>query len=143
MTYIIIKCPHCGTFIRQTTKGQYNWGSPLKMCYKCNTAYIDSCYHEVAIEGFSNTDTIRSDWWLMLLPIMITFMSSFAYPILFLLVVGMIVAMIFGVVRTRKKNEREMKAEMARSIERLSNYDYALLLKKAGYDVPDKYLKKG
>ena len=37
---------------------------------------------------------------------------------------------------------KEMEEEMARSIKRLSNYDYALALKKAGYAVPDKFLKK-
>lgn len=140
MTYVYIRCPHCNTFIRQTTDGTYEWGSPLRQCRKCNRRYIDSHYHEVAIEGFSNTDNIRSSWWMLMIPIVFSVILSIAFPVGFLLTFGLVALMVCGLNSQFKKNKEDMEEEMKRSKERLSNYNYALLLKDAGYNVPDEYL---
>ena len=140
MTYVIIRCPHCNSIIRQTTSGEYSWGSPLKVCPRCNEIYIDNYYHEVAIEGFSSTDQIRSSWWMLLVPIILSVLYARVSFNGILIAIGLAILMILGVSYQRIKNKEEMKVEMKHSLERLSDYNYALALKKAGYDVPDKYL---
>lgn len=154
MTYTFMKCPYCKAYYNYTTSGRYNWGSPLVKCRRCGRTFVDSSIHEVAIEGFGFTDSIRSNWWFLLLPFMIAVMGCILFSLdglegvmdifmgCFISAIAIGTLMFWGVFRSYKQNKIKMKYEMDRSITRLSDPDYAYALKNAGYDVPDKYLMK-
>lgn len=151
------KCPHCGKSIAVNYMlNEWKYGSPIKVCKKCNQEYIDKRYHEMAIDGL-NPETFDIKASLVFLTFGITcFVASILvtiftlwldrsyYPMMIaigimgiLIVIGMlcnIIAIKFGL------KQRRVEKKMLQSVERLQNKEYAYKLASLGYNVPERFL---
>jgi len=146
MTSVTSRCPHCFYTIRIGKRpGDYSYGSPLQTCPKCNKGYIDNYYREIECEGIRPSSLWRvQPFGIVFLSIAFFLLLVFIFSgaglntyiiILFLLIVPAIDIIGYGNRMDRIKKEEEL------SKQRLSNEAYAVALKKAGYYVPDEYLK--
>ena len=151
------KCPHCGKSIAITYMlNEWKYGSPIKVCKKCNQEYIDKRYHEMAIDGFSpETFDIKGTLSFLIFGVMSTIASilitafslwldSSYYPMVIatgimgiLIVIGMICNLIS--IKTGIK-QRRIEKKMLQSVERLQNKEYAHKLASLGYSVPERFL---
>lgn len=48
-------CPHCSNNLGAAVDA-YMYGSPLRRCNRCKNPYLDTRYHEIAIEGIRQED---------------------------------------------------------------------------------------
>lgn len=154
MTTITKKCPHCNTQYshkaysgRPSKDNQTCYGSPLRRCQKCGNFFIDKDYREIAISGIREVDTQRVSTGTMVesaIPIIgscIYFCiaqdgTRWAALIVFLICVGSVVSEYRGY----DKRIAHLEQEKAESYRRMSNPQYAMMLKTLGYDVPDEFL---
>lgn len=148
-------CPNCGAKYGDNRTDIYRYGSPVRTCAKCKGQYLNKCYHEAEIDGFSDADVsveaskknIRNA--LMMIGIMaavnVLFYVMQRHSWIYLLFVGLGVVYLLVSVKdyiTVKNGTRQQALEQERlaSVERLSDPEYACLLKELGYDVPRQYL---
>ena len=152
------KCPHCGKDIALNyVEREWKYGSPIRVCKKCNQKYIDKRYHEIVVDGI-NPDSFnmkRVGFGFLFGVILLVVSALFnTYTILLkgyyhtammclglggvLLIVCMLVD--FVSVKTGLKERRLQKVTME-SVGRLQNKEYAHELASLGYNVPEKYLQ--
>ena len=149
---IIKNCPWCKkNYILEDNT--YSYGCPLVECPSCNNKIWVKDRREIAISGVRLLDRIPLE------PINVAGMIfggcciyhgslegingiSWPYLIIGVAIVGyFLYAQIKAFAKYNEKKEIISK-ETEKSYSRLSNIDYALSLKKAGYKVPRKFLQK-
>ena len=146
-------CPECGEVYernsyagRPSKANRTEYGSPLKKCSKCGTYFKDDEYREIAVDGIRSVDTMLvspSSIFVGIVGIVLCLgaLLSGAYvpAIAFLVLFGISPAM---EALSYKKRQAELEQKKAESEARLQDPGYALILKKMGYNVPDKYLPR-
>jgi len=152
-----LSCPHCGKKVGVFAGGQYNYGSPIKICPKCGKEYVNSFFHEIEIDGI-NPDAFDMKRLIIgiILGIVIFAVSAgihyfevtvqryYHYAFIGMMIIS---AMVFVfcianiiLIKTGLKAKRTEKMRRE-SAARLANPDYARKLAEHGYNVPEKYLK--
>lgn len=150
-------CPFCGKVYEQrsfnvrsrkselTAEDRWLFGTPMKLCPNCKKLFIDKDVQELAITGPRARDKALINPTSRTLTLMGLILGAILWfgglKTLALIAVGVGVlcaAMDLALYPSRMKRlERERQA----SEKRLSDPDYARALKKAGYDIPERYLK--
>ncbi len=157
MEYVTKKCPHCGhayTVLHPGSDTSYD--SPIVKCEKCGQYFVDKDRIELALTGktaasvpyhscntylqlsvltfgeialiYLQFDGGLGEYWWLLIVISVFYLGAW---------------LLFISERTSyPERVAEFEKERLRSEARLSNPEYAALLKKLGYDVPEKYLSK-
>ncbi|MCM1298598.1 MAG: zf-TFIIB domain-containing protein [Firmicutes bacterium] len=153
------KCPNCGKKISDYNPNSYLYGSPIKYCKKCKGAYVDTTYHEIAVDGFPKEEMKTSTGLksaLFGLAVFVICGGIFVAEIMFtdgyyrvfpvMAVVGFI-AMIAGIVDAIRVKSGAKAGSMEKlrqeSIQRLNDVQYAMQLRELGYNVPPQYLPQG
>lgn len=135
------KCPHCGytqtsSYYHKSSK--YSYGSPVTRCPKCGEIVVDRDIIEIAVDGVRKPDLMPVSpagifYGIFGLVMFIASKGSF-----FFLLIGLFFPAIE--LSSYEKRKEMIKKETAESEARLNNPVYAALLKKLGYNVPQKYL---
>ena len=149
------KCPHCGNDLG-TAVNLYLYGSPLKVCDKCKQTYVDSRYHEIAIEGIRQEDinptkedkkenrkggfkAILLGLGCIALFILILYFGYIAYmlPVIgVFFLVGGICGMTKDGKKSLEKKRQELEIERQQSMLRMQDLRYVEQLRAAGYSIP-------
>ncbi|MBQ8177094.1 MAG: hypothetical protein IJ035_08700 [Oscillospiraceae bacterium] len=151
-----IHCPNCGRLVGTFVVGDYRYGSPLKICKKCKTEYINPAVHEIEVDGIS-PDAFDMKRLLIGILVGIVFIiigaaifyfevtrkgyyhtSTIAIMVISAIAIFYALGNIFFIKTGIKAKWTERKRQ--ESAERMSNPEYALRLKEHGYNVPEKYL---
>lgn len=148
-------CPFCKKVYEQrsfnsrgktvTDEERWLFGSPLKMCSNCKRLFIDKDMQEIALTGARAQDKALVTAGSVKLALMGLGLGALMLiarlPVFGYISIGVGVACAiadFALYPTRmKKLENERQA----SEKRLSDPNYARILKKAGYSIPAKYLE--
>lgn len=155
MQHLTKKCPYCGRIYEQRSYGSVGrkpapedawvYGSPMKLCGNCKRIFIDKDVKELAITELRKSDTAKiTANTKMLLPmgalvaVLLYLLGQPTFAIVAAAVAVVYLAMDLGMYPMRMG---KLKKERAASEKRLSDPDYARALKKAGIDVPERYLK--
>ena len=149
-------CPHCNKKISDYAANKYMYGSPIRVCKKCNGAYLDVNYHEVAIDGFPPDELSMKKGVKSALiggAIFLVCAAIFVLELLFsdkihiyppiAAVFGIIIVItsIVDVIKVKSGAKvKELEVMRFQSIERLRNPDYARQLAELGYNVPEEFL---
>ncbi len=151
-------CPECGHKFFVYEPAQRFYGSPIRTCKKCKMQYLDTRYHEMAIEGIPKKEISKwPSFVLMFLGAFLMYRGNhlwgmeqlgtpdFMQKVLptLLLVTGGIFAVggiyeLYAVLSGKKV--AKMQKMLAESEERLKNPAYAQELKAMGLPVPQQYL---
>lgn len=154
MTHYKVKCPHCKTVLRYSKTAS---GSPFGTCPKCGQPYVDRECYEPALKPYKKETTAS----LLALSVFVGSLFSFGalmfyyicsaargvsgaealivYAVAFCIITGYI---FIRMNKSRDEDDARALKEWEASDARLQNKEYALAVKKAGFDVPDKYLPK-
>ena len=155
MQQITKKCPYCGRVYEQRACGSFGrkpqpedvwvYGSPMRLCESCKRIFIDKDVKELAITELRKSDTAKiTANTKMLLPmgalvaVLLYVLGQPTFAIVAVAVAVVYLAMDLGMYPMRMK---KLRREREASEKRLSDPDYARALKKAGIDVPERYLK--
>ena len=155
MQHLTKKCPYCGRIYEQRSYGSVGrkpapedawvYGSPMKLCANCKRIFIDMDVKELAITELRKSDTAKiTANTKMLLPmgalvaVLLYVLGQPTFAIVAAAVAVVYLAMDLGMYPMRMG---KLRKEREASEKRLSDPDYARALKKAGIDVPEKYLK--
>lgn len=154
-----IKCKNCGKKLLTYSDGSFRkYKSPVKICKKCGTRYVDPRCHEIAIEGIPpDTFSLPSYLFLMIVGGLILYRGIYLFgghqlgvsneiqwllPFTFVIMGTMMV--IIGIVEIisiisgiKAKKFETLRKE---SEERLKDKSYVYVLQKFGYEIPEKYL---
>ena len=150
-------CPFCGKIYEQrnfnvrsrksevTEQDRWVYGTPMKICPGCKKLFIDKDVQELAITELRRQDKALINPASRNLTLMGLILGALLYLgglTVFAMIaagVGVLCSVVdLALYPTRmKKLEREREA----SEKRLSDPNYARALKRAGYDIPEKYLK--
>ena len=151
-----IHCPNCNRTVGAFVVGDYRYGNPLKICPKCKTEYINPAVHEIEVDGISPDAFDMKKLLLgMIMGVVFFFIgavilylevtrkgyyhtSNIAIMVISAIAFFYALGNIFFIKTGIKAKWTERKRQ--ESVERMSNPEYALRLKKHGYDVPEKYL---
>lgn len=155
MDTVEIRCTRCGRKLYSYPAVNKGWkyGSPLKVCKGCGQKYIDTRYHETAIEGAApdaldvrkGIVCIKVGFFFAAVTAFLTFLSiyfgGFYYlTAVFLILMGvlMIIVGIIQVIDIKSgMAERRIKKYLAESEQRLMNNSYVQELIAMGYYVPN------
>ena len=149
------KCPYCGKVYEQRACGGFGrkplpedvwvYGSPMKLCANCKRIFIDKDVKELAITELRKSDTAKiTANTKTLLPmgalvaVLLYVLGQPTFAIVAAAVAVVYLAMDLGMYPMRMG---KLRKEREASEQRLSDPDYARALKKAGIDVPERYLK--
>ena len=149
------KCPYCEKIYEQRACGGFGrrsapediwvYGSPMKLCPNCKRIFIDKDVKELAITELRKSDTAKiTANTKVLLPmgalvaLLLYLLGQPSFAIVAVAVAVVYLAMDLGMYPMRMN---KLKREREASEKRLSDPEYAAALKKAGIDVPEKYLK--
>ena len=156
MQHLTKKCPYCGRIYEQRSYGSVGrkkpapedawvYGSPMKLCGNCKRIFIDMDVKELAITELRKSDTAKitaSTRTLLpmgaLVALLLYVLGQPTFAIVAAAVAVVYLAMDLGMYPMRMG---KLRKERAASEKRLSDPDYARALKKAGIDVPERYLK--
>lgn len=148
-------CPNCGAKFGDNRTDVYRYGSPIRTCAKCKGQYLNKCYHEAAIDGFSDADTsldsskknIRNALMMILIMaavnVLFYVMERHTWIYLLFLALGGVYLLVSLKDYIQIKNgnrETVLQKAMEESVQRLKDPDYARQLQELGYDVPEEYL---
>ena len=155
MQHLTKKCPYCGRIYEQRSYGSVGrkpapedawvYSSPMKLCGNCKRIFIDMDVKELAITELRKSDTAKitaSTRTLLpmgaLVALLLYVLGQPTFAIVAAAVAVVYLAMDLGMYPMRMG---KLKKEREASEKRLSDPDYARALKKAGIDVPERYLK--
>lgn len=150
------ECPYCYTKISCYLKNEYKFGSPIRSCKKCGKSYVDSRYHEIAIDGFPQWElSLKFNVKRILIGIVI-FIIGFLflyfernhlgfyhlsyYIIMFmgvLVVIFSLVDIIRIITGAKAKKFENLRIQ---SVERLNDKGYVQQLISIGYRIPNEFL---
>lgn len=143
---VIKRCPQCG-YVYQRGGSKRYYGSPLRKCTKCGNEFIDKGGIEIAIYGIRDSDKAIIDSGIILAAIIGIGMFGFGIYLqsLLIFIVGALFvwSAIYGIrdnINNYAERIVELEKEERASFRRLSNYTYAMKLKKGGYHVLGKFL---
>ncbi len=157
MEYVTKKCPDCGhayTVLHSGSDTSYD--SPIMRCEKCGQYFVDKDRIELALTDETSASVPRHSGNTYLQLFVLTFaeialiylqfdgtLGEYWWLLIVISVLYLGVWFLFISERTSyPERVAEFEKERLRSEARLSNPEYAALLKKLGYDVPEKYLSK-
>ena len=151
-----INCPHCNKEAWRGPENAWLFGSPIQECKSCKGRYLNRAYHEIEIDGIPETElSAKGNGKLLLITalaaavlllINIYTITSFGWYkpgliVAFLLALVFFVGIIVDTVKIKSgKKLKELERERQASAQRLQDKEYARLLQKMGYSVPEKYL---
>lgn len=152
-------CPNCGKRLSDSNQNKYLYGSPIRFCKKCKGAYVDKCYHEIAVDGFPPSEmSAKTGLKSALVGLIMTvtcagiFITEITYsnryhtifPVLAIAGIGMIVVGIIDSIRVKTGSKaKSLEKHRQESIQRLRDPNYAMQLKELGYNVPEEFLPQG
>ena len=153
---LVKNCPFCkkvyeqrsyATWGRQPTdEDSWLFGTPLKLCPHCKKLFIDKDVQELAITGPRKQDTAIIGPASLRLAVMgailgaallIGRLTAFA-----LIAFGVALATLIADAALYPARRKKLEVERQASEKRLSDPEYAAALKRAGYDIPERYLNK-
>lgn len=152
---LVKNCPFCKKVYEQRAyaswgrepKDEDRWlfGSPMRVCPHCGKLFIDRDMQELAITGPRKQDTAVIGPGSLRLALMGAVLGGLmlagglkTFAFIAFGVAGATLVADAALCPTRRgKLAKERQASEAR----LGNPDYARALKRAGYDIPDKYLR--
>ena len=138
-------CPHCRYHLGSTVDlYRITFGSPIKVCPRCQKKYIDSDCKELALYELrffdkmpmSLDNLIRMSILFGLGLFSLGFNIGFAITLISIVAIWLIIC--FALYSSKKE---KIEKERQKSIERLSNPEYANELHSMGIFVPEKYRK--
>lgn len=151
-TYQTKKCPYCRRAYERnfyngipSKENRIKYGSPIKVCPKCKHIFTDAEYREIAIDGVREVEYARVSPGTIVITAIVLIGGVLAVTSGLRagwFMVGMSVLVFCEEYFGYEKRQKRLQKEIDESRERLSNPQYALLLQKLGYNVPDKYLSK-
>lgn len=148
-------CPYCNTKTGSNQADLYYYGSPVRTCGKCKQQYLNRCYHEIAVEGYRDTDVsieacrknLRNGILLVAAAAAMNgalyLLGRYSWVFLLFVVLGaaMLLVSLKDYWKVRKGTRlQELEKEEKASVARLRNPEYARLLQAHGYEVPEEYL---
>ena len=149
-------CPFCGKIYEQrnfnvarrheiTEEDRWVFGTPMKICPGCKKLFIDKDVQELAITEPRRQDKVlitpascRLALMGLILGLLLYLGGLTGFAIAAAAVGVLCAAVDLALYPTRMQ---KLKREREASEKRLSDPDYARALKRAGYDIPDRYLK--
>ncbi len=149
-------CSKCGAPIMVLAQDEYKYGCPIRACAQCHQRYLDRGWHEIAVEGYRETDVSTKKnvkqlggWGLATVALIaaniftVQVLHVVYYALVFLAIgagIAFLVALkdTFVCATGMKKNDLEQLRE--ESERRLRNPEYAKQLAELGYPVPARYL---
>ena len=148
------KCPYCGKIYEQRACGGFGrksapedvwvFGSPMKLCPNCKRIFIDKDVKELAITPPRKADLAKvttSTRMLLALGAMLALLLFLMGQRVFAGVAAGVALLYLAMdLALYPMRMGKLKKERAASEARLSDPEYARALKKAGVDVPEKYL---
>ncbi|MBQ3424986.1 MAG: hypothetical protein IJH38_07305 [Clostridia bacterium] len=156
MKTLVKNCPFCGKVVEQRAyaswgrtpreEDKWQYGSPLRLCPHCGKLFIDRDRQELAITPLRAQDkavvgpaSLRLALMGVVLGALLLLgrLNVFAY-----IAFGVALATLIADAALYPTRQKKLKAERQASEKRLRDADYARALKKAGYDIPEGYLKK-
>lgn len=157
MKTLVKNCPHCGKVCEQraymargregTDEDRWLFGTPLKLCPNCRELYIDRDMQEMAITPPRKRDTALVGASTLKIAglgaILGTAMHLGKLHTLGWITWGVALATLAADLALYPTRMGKLKREKQASEQRLSDPKYALALKRAGYDVPERYLQEG
>ena len=155
MKQLTTACPHCKKVYRQRTIGawgrklteedRWQYGSPLCSCPSCKRLFIDKDIKELAItplRSFDKDKVTASTRMLLVLALLLGLFMYFIGQRLFAAIVtGIGLIYLIADLALYPSRMKKLESERKASERRLSDRSYAAALKKAGYDIPERYLK--
>ena len=156
--YNEVKCRGCGKRLLTYEQTGYKYGSPLKVCKKCQTEYLDPRFVEPAVSGFSAKETIVLSYSIILVVgVLLAMRGIHMYSMRMLnmadefqwlmptLILAAGIALILGgsveiiMIMTGAK-QKKLDHLLTESENRLRDVNYAAKLSKLGYPIPKNYL---
>ena len=150
------KCPYCGKKIPGYKATKISYGSPVRVCPKCDHEYYDRRFFEPVISGPVKSEFSKKRCLNMMFASVFFFAAAFAinwleirqtgeyYVVLALMQPIAIITFIMAIVDLIRisvgSKQKKFDFEMSQSEERLRNPEYAEFLKSKGLEVPEKYL---
>ncbi|MDE6725471.1 MAG: hypothetical protein K2J79_07690 [Ruminiclostridium sp.] len=152
-------CPNCGKRLSDSNQNKYLYGSPIRFCKKCKGAYVDKCYHEIAVDGFPPSEMSAktglksalvglimsvASGGIFITEIMYSSRYHTIFPILVIAGIGMIIVGVIDSIRVKTGSKaKSLEKHRQESIQRLRDPNYAIQLKELGYNVPEEFLPQG
>lgn len=151
---LVKTCPFCGKVYEQRSyiswsrepKDEDRWlfGAPLVLCPHCGKLFIDKDRQELALTGPRRQDTAVVGPASLRLGLLGAVLGAVllipGQTALALIAFGVAAATLIADVALYPTRRKKLENERKASEKRLSDPDYAMALKRAGYDVPEKYL---
>ena len=153
---LVKNCPFCKKVVEQrayaswgrkpSEEDKWLFGTPLKLCPHCGKLYIDKDMQELAITGPRKQDTVfvgPASLRIALMGVALGALLLIGRLTVFACIAfGVALATLVADAALYPTRQKKLAAERVASEKRLSDPDYARALKNAGYDIPDRYLKK-
>lgn len=149
-------CSKCGAPIMVLAADEYRYGCPIRACAQCRQRYLDRGWHEIAVEGYRESDVSAKSNAKQMLGLGLATGGLVAANIFSIMVLHLIVYMLIALAigagvgflvalkdtlvcatGMKKADLEQLKAESER---RLCNPEYAKQLAELGYPVPERYL---
>ena len=155
MPYVERTCTSCGEKLGPMIKNVYLYGSPIRSCKYCGAKYLDKNYHEIAIDGINEEDLSAGKRLKMLLLCVVcsvilaalnvvTYLESGLQPALVVVFActagGAVVSLWKYIQVVSGGKQKQLDKERQASVERLQDKEYAAVLQKLGYEVPEEFL---
>ena len=154
--YTYKRCPHCGKMYDSYSNHTKYWrkrvGSPLRTCSSCGKPFLDNDMEELALQPYNERGYgifhcfFAFFWPFGAAAAMFTWLAiDLGQEKPWVIIVAIILhlaywALTISVIKNRKKFIEEHKRDYEASEKRLQDQEYALLLRKAGYYVPERFL---
>ena len=156
MKTLVKNCPFCKKVVEQrayaswgrkpSEEDRWLFGTPLRLCPHCGKLYIDRDMQELAITGPRKQDMAvigPGSLRVALMGVMLGALLLIGRLTVFACIAfGVALATLAADAALYPTRQKKLAAEREASEKRLSKPDYARALKNAGYDIPDRYLKK-
>ena len=156
MKPLVKNCPFCKKVVEQrayaswgrkpSEEDKWLFGTPLKLCPHCGKLYVDKDIQELAITGPRKQDTAfvgPASLRIALMGVVLGALLLIGRLTVFACIAfGVALATLVADAALYPTRQKKLAAERVASEKRLSDPDYARALKNAGYDIPDRYLKK-
>ena len=156
MKTLVKNCPFCKKVVEQrayaswgrqpSEQDKWQFGSPLRRCPHCGKLFIDSDRQELAITGPRKQDMAVVGPASLRLALMGIVLGALLLVgklnVLAYIAFGVALATLVADAALYPTRQKKLAAERVASEKRLSDPGYARALKKAGYDIPERYLKE-
>ena len=156
MKTLVKNCPFCKKVVEQrayaswgrkpSEQDKWLFGTPLKLCPHCGKLFIDSDRQELAITEPRRQDMAvvsPASLRLALMGVVLGMLLLLGnLKVLAYIAFGVALATLVADAALYPTRQKKLEAERLASEQRLSDPDYARVLKNAGYDIPERYLKK-